>query len=110
MGFFTYDPEDIKPGTYWKHISGHSHYQRNGNQDYVIQDRRDGDDTNRFRIHDIQGDYTHRFTGRQILEWFIPFDINFRGDAVKLTVLIARMRLQDIPVEQLQELLVKLEV
>lgn len=111
FNFFTKDLSNITEGSHWKYVESGSTFRDNGTPDYVILERAARDlETNRYPIHDILGEYTHRFKAPQILEWFIPFDKKYRDDAVRLGVILTRLREHGVPSEEIHELLIALEI
>lgn len=111
MSFFVENEDQIIERTNWRYVESGSPWRREGPALYVIQRRGEGDIAEgRFRIQDVTYDNAHRFRGSEILKWFIPFDNNLRPDAVAFTEQLTRAVLGGISIDEIQELLVRLEV
>jgi hypothetical protein len=108
MTFRTSNQDDLVVGSYWRYVDTGTHWREDGTTSYILrQSNRDG----RANIQEIGGSqYVHDLSKIQILDWFIPFDENFRPGVVRISQLLTSARAHGIPVEVLQELLIKLEI
>lgn len=111
MSFLALREEDLVVGGHWKYIGSSNPYMQDGSPSYVLYPRAHEDiSEGLYTLRYEAGGYDHRFGAHEIITRFIPFDNNLRPGVVAFAEQLTRAVKGGVPIGELQELLVRLEV